>query len=299
MRLTAKCSVAKINDCSTFIIDSGADVSIFRHNAINPDANIHKESINLNGIALTTLKTLGSVEAIITIKGESFPHTFHVVGDDFSITDDAILGADFLRRYNAQLNFESGELNLKHQTPQHLAVFTCPDWFTEFYNLLKNENGTISHCAANVVSLIDHEPIKSRLRKANQFACIQELIREFLVWKARTKVDENDAFINFIKEVDKHSSLPMNDSIPRVFSSRTSFTTECQNCLFMTTERNLHDTLFVEKISGQISKDIEFMFAEKTTSDANCINCGYTSSFVKTTVDIEPTVLRICTASSC
>lgn len=82
----------------TLIIDSGADVSLFKINRVKPDRFVSTANkINLTGITDTTIETLASTDTeIIFDNGLKVKHNFQLVSKIFPIQTDGILGRDFL-----------------------------------------------------------------------------------------------------------------------------------------------------------------------------------------------------------
>lgn len=79
--------------CS-FIVDSGADISIFKRNKILPNQRIDlNRKFKINGITNSTIETIAETEtALITENDLSIVHNFQIVDDSFPIPTDGILG---------------------------------------------------------------------------------------------------------------------------------------------------------------------------------------------------------------
>lgn len=82
----------------TLIIDSGADISLFKINKIKPDRFVSTANkIKLTGITDKTVETLASTDTEIFFEnGLKVKHTFQLVSKNFPIQTDGILGRDFL-----------------------------------------------------------------------------------------------------------------------------------------------------------------------------------------------------------
>lgn len=91
----------------TFLIDTGSEVSIAKLCSLKKDINInHDKSMELSGISYHSRKlhTLGTCKARVSINDSYVYHTFHILRDsDINLSQDAILGMDFLSKCNVQI----------------------------------------------------------------------------------------------------------------------------------------------------------------------------------------------------
>ena len=99
--------------CS-FIVDSGADISIFKGEKILPNQRIDiQKKFKINGITPKTIETIAETETcLITNENLSFVHNFQIVDNDFPIPTDGILGRDFLVKYKCTIDYEYWLLNV-------------------------------------------------------------------------------------------------------------------------------------------------------------------------------------------
>lgn len=99
------------NKLTTFLIDTGAEISIIKLESLRNHVNIWPNmAIAVNGIInnSNTVHTLGVCEADILINDIIFHHLFHVVrGDSIDLAQDAIIGADFLEKCKALIDFDT------------------------------------------------------------------------------------------------------------------------------------------------------------------------------------------------
>jgi len=93
------------NYLNTFLVDSGADVSLIKVSALKSQKFNTNKTIQISGIGQGTLSSLGTVEIYLKIKKFLIPHQFHVVEDEFPIPFEGILGLDFLKTYNADVKY--------------------------------------------------------------------------------------------------------------------------------------------------------------------------------------------------
>lgn len=76
------------------MIDTGAAPNLIKNRNVAPSTPVsHHDPLHLSGITSGTVRTLGAIESNI----HGHPLTLHIVPDEFPITQEGILGADFLR----------------------------------------------------------------------------------------------------------------------------------------------------------------------------------------------------------
>lgn len=102
-------NVQMTNTTNTFIIDCGADISIFKRSKIHPSYLINiTEKIKLTGITDDTVETIASAVTDLYFEGGlCIKHKFHLVNDEFPIMTDGILGRDFLSSHRCIIDYES------------------------------------------------------------------------------------------------------------------------------------------------------------------------------------------------
>ena len=87
------------------MIDTGADISVLKDNSDTfNDINIDNK-INIQGINQGLIQSKGLTSLEIQTTKYIIPHNFHIVESTFSIPCDGILGIDFIKKYNCQLDF--------------------------------------------------------------------------------------------------------------------------------------------------------------------------------------------------
>jgi len=80
------------------MIDTGAAPNLIKKKCLHPEIRVRKDrSILLSGITDGNIETLGSV----SVEYKGHPVTLQVVKDDFPISQEGILGSDFLRNATA------------------------------------------------------------------------------------------------------------------------------------------------------------------------------------------------------
>ncbi|KAG8238382.1 hypothetical protein J437_LFUL018336 [Ladona fulva] len=102
------------------LIDTGATASLIKENRVDPFGPLSPSTIRLRGVTGHALPLLGAITLPVETLYEEFPQQFHVVGKDFKLPCDGILGLDFLRNYDASIDFTGGRIRLRDTTlPLH------------------------------------------------------------------------------------------------------------------------------------------------------------------------------------
>lgn len=91
---------------NTFLVDTGADISIIKTSKLAPGALIDKNfTTNISGIGESVVRSIGTIRTGLIIENIILEHTFHIVDDSFNVPSDGILGLDFIRKYNCILDY--------------------------------------------------------------------------------------------------------------------------------------------------------------------------------------------------
>jgi len=99
---------------NTFLIDTGADISIFKSTTIKPKHFVNRfRTSKIKGVTSEIINSLGTTETFIYINNSKIKHEFHIVNEDFPIPGDAILGRDFLTKYNCILDYSKWTITVK------------------------------------------------------------------------------------------------------------------------------------------------------------------------------------------
>ena len=98
----------------TLLVDSGADISIFKLSKIHPTQPVNTSiRTKLTGITDGEIETLAMTETELNLGNNIITkHRFHIVGSEFPIQTDGILGRDFLTSHRCQIDYECWILNL-------------------------------------------------------------------------------------------------------------------------------------------------------------------------------------------
>ena len=89
------------------MVDTGSNLNLIKVSAVNNQTSINRETIyHLTGIGSGMYSTLGKITVVI----KGIDAHFHIVGADFPIKQQGILGMQFLWENKATLNFRNKEL---------------------------------------------------------------------------------------------------------------------------------------------------------------------------------------------
>lgn len=105
------------NTKCTFIIDSGADISVFKWSGISPTQHINQTKRHtITGVTDGILETLGETATLLkTSNGLTFQHSFQLVHENFPIPTNGLLGRDFLIKYKCTIDYEYWLLNFNYE----------------------------------------------------------------------------------------------------------------------------------------------------------------------------------------
>lgn len=88
--------------CISLMVYNGSGVCLIKRSALLPHVHIDYNNVSsLSGITEDLVQTYGTT--LITIANK--PELFHVVSDDFPISQDALLGRPFFKKNKAIINY--------------------------------------------------------------------------------------------------------------------------------------------------------------------------------------------------
>jgi RNase H-like domain found in reverse transcriptase/Reverse transcriptase (RNA-dependent DNA polymerase)/Integrase zinc binding domain/Retroviral aspartyl protease len=145
---------------ATFLIDSGADISLFKQNDFLKQFPINStNSCRIRGIGENTHNSLGTLEVPLHFNNFVINHSFQIVDQNFPIPSDAILGRDFLTKFSCKLDYSNWSLNLTFnnrnitipilQSPEDDVIFIPPrcEVFRHINSLANlREDALVSNC---------------------------------------------------------------------------------------------------------------------------------------------------------
>lgn len=109
------------NEQLIFLVDTQADVSILKINAMRQNFNIDTDnSIQLKGITDGYINSHGTQNIKLYFDNVQIKHQFHVVDNDFPIPSHGILGKDFIQKFKCNLDY--GDMNFTIKTEKHTII---------------------------------------------------------------------------------------------------------------------------------------------------------------------------------
>lgn len=106
------CTIAK-NTCS-FLIDTQADISVIKVNALKINTPIDKtEIINIRGITDKVMKSVGVVYTDIFLDNQTLEHKFHVVTESINIPCEGIIGKDFIKENKCKIDYGKNTISFE------------------------------------------------------------------------------------------------------------------------------------------------------------------------------------------
>ncbi|KAM0724682.1 Retrovirus-related Pol polyprotein from transposon 412 [Formica fusca] len=120
------------------MLDTGSGPNIIKENLVPEEININYTNIlKLNGINNYAVYTLGE----ITLTLFKIPVIFHIVSNDFPISQSGILGNDFFKQTSSKIDYAQGHLdvsgiNIPFLSPE--AIIVAPRSESLFYVTIEN-----------------------------------------------------------------------------------------------------------------------------------------------------------------
>lgn len=103
------------------MLDTGSVLNIIKENFISESKIVNYNNIlKLNGINEYSIYTLG--EVTLSLFGQ--PITFHIVSNDFPISQTGILGNDFFKQTSSRIDYAKGYLNISTINVPFLSLET-------------------------------------------------------------------------------------------------------------------------------------------------------------------------------
>lgn len=113
----------------TLLVDTGADISLFKRTKINPGQDINRfDNIKIKGVTDGLTYSIGRTETQLYIDDFVLDHTFHIVDNNFPIPSDGILGRDFITKYKCKLDYSHWTMTLQIGSRRiTLPIYNSPD----------------------------------------------------------------------------------------------------------------------------------------------------------------------------
>lgn len=106
----------------TFLLDTGASLSVIHKEKVPNYVKLISNNTSIRGIGGYIESKQRATLCLVTHNGVLFKHTFHVL-QDMPCQTDGIIGSDFLRNYNAIINYPLQHITL--QTERQDCVIKC------------------------------------------------------------------------------------------------------------------------------------------------------------------------------
>lgn len=110
------------NNKVNMLIDTGATMSLIKLSKLKDDAMIYNDKITIIGATGHKADTIGVIRATIPLKTRNVKHKIYVVKGDFPIEYDGILGADFLKKYQASWDYATRKMRIDNNL---FTLFPC------------------------------------------------------------------------------------------------------------------------------------------------------------------------------
>lgn len=94
------------------MVDSGAAVSIIKHEKIDAGYIDRENSVSLRSFSGDNIQTLGSIRLRLTNRKARFSYEFQVIGDETSLQVDGIIGSDWLAHFGADICYSDYTMRL-------------------------------------------------------------------------------------------------------------------------------------------------------------------------------------------
>lgn len=107
----------------TFLLDTQADISLVKLSSIYENINLNKfDVINIKGITPDQISTHGSIFTNIYSQNYKLSTLLHVVPDEFDIPVDGILGKNFIKYYNCNIDFSNMIITVKLNNHKSIEI---------------------------------------------------------------------------------------------------------------------------------------------------------------------------------
>lgn len=95
------------NKFLTLLVDTGANISLLKYNY---KYNVNKSNkTNITGIGQGTIQSIGQASIDLLFDNFIIEHDFQIVHNEFPIPCDGIIGLNFSRKFNCQIDYQNNE----------------------------------------------------------------------------------------------------------------------------------------------------------------------------------------------
>lgn len=263
--VTLKCSESNSGTNNLILlVDTGANNSIIKAHSLNNQTVFYdSEKLTIKGIDVKTeyTKTCGFTFLNFNVSDNKFTNKFHVINTPSNIPYDGLLGSDFLKSYNVQINYSNNQMTLQKRSNS----FSIP------IHKINNEQYTLSPRSETLVEIqINNPEIKEGIIPE------MEILDGVYLSRAITTVNSNSkAYASILNTLEKEvtiqesklSLLPLpNESY--IFEINESHTVNRNDLLqksLRTDHLNLEEEESLLKICYQFNK-LFYLEGDKLTS---------------------------------
>lgn len=144
----------------TFLVDTGADISIVKQNNLLPSTLFSTNTqVNISGVTSGVAKSIGVTNAELSFETGTINQNLHIVDESFPIPTDGILGLDFIRGFTCNLDYDLMEMTVKASD----LIFKVPICDSMDGEIFVPENSEIIHkinIAIKEDSVINHTELQ-------------------------------------------------------------------------------------------------------------------------------------------
>lgn len=102
------------NEVIILLIDTGADISVFKRGKINPSQIINRTEVwKIKGVTDGITASIGTTQTKLYLDNHQVNHKFHVVDDDFPVFSNGILSRDFITKNQCHLDYANWAMAVK------------------------------------------------------------------------------------------------------------------------------------------------------------------------------------------
>lgn len=188
------------------MVDTGASISTIKIGSLYKNDQIDsKYACKVTGIS-GKLKTLGTIDLKLFTREPRYllEQGFHVLSDNCSIYADGILGANFLKKFKANINYDNFTLTLIIQDLQYTVPLKYKN-NSSIYNIpARTEKIMKMETKVNEEVIIKSEEISERVFVANSLA---KPINGFLYFSVINTTNENVEIDNIILNLEKSNNF--------------------------------------------------------------------------------------------
>lgn len=126
------------NNSFSFLIDTGASVSLIKRSAIrgtNISIRPLPNNYILSSISGDLLPVIGTAEISIFFQGRSIMHSFIICENNLSLATDGLLGLNFLRTHNVIINYSKNQIQIGTEL---INIATINNKILDVNNILLN-----------------------------------------------------------------------------------------------------------------------------------------------------------------